>query len=755
MTHLNRRFIIGVVLIGLAAGARLASAESMRMSDEQFGAVQTAFLQENFTRVVDLVRPFMAEGVSHPQAQRVWLWYVLSLDRLNRSDEALQELDRLKSNLIQRAEHGAELRRQPLWPEVLYWEAEISRRQDKMLRARMAYELLLQSVPESTWRQQARLGLGLVLLNEQDLDAAASRFAELTVDAAPNSSLAKQGQFLLAVCDVQRQDFTAAIVRLRRLLEQSPDLARSPYRTTDPATQADLGPRWGWRAQVQVYLADALAGLRQFDDAAALYRQIIDAQPQSRWAQLARFGLGWIEFQQGRCEDSLKDFAAYRAAGVQAADRAESFAPPDSRAELLFAEGRCLMAVGGETEALARFRLLRQEEPEHDLAVEAGFSIGELLEREGRYDDALAMLDELGRQAFEIRQIEQAQLRAAAVAAAAGRLELAAARYQQASASPEFATAQAGLNGLGDVEARRGRLDAAEAWYRKSIDQLPTSQAGLYASFQLGRLQAQAGKTADAIATFKRLCGGAQAVVGPHAQAARRIAVEARLALAFTYVSQNQPELARAELEFLRAQDHTSPEAARAGYYLAVLAGQDGRVAEARQLCDEVIRQAPTSQEAMQARLMLAEIVSSADSPQQAMAFFADPAFWQHLSRAQRSELEKKLGDIARQARAWAAAIHWYELAWQDAPSRQAELDYRIASCYEAGGDAALAAHRYRAIAEEPWRVRGQLAAAKLMERQERWPEAIAIYDALTRQGVPESKIAQERLMALQAVRSH
>ena len=75
-----------------------------------------------------------------------------------------------------------------------------------------------------------------------------------------------------------------------------------------------------------------------------------------------------------------------------------------------------------------------------------------------------------------------------------------------------------------------------------------------------------------------------------------------------------------------------------------------------------------------------------------------------------------------------------------------------MASCYEELGDVELALVRYQQIAQPPWRIRGQLAAAKLMERDGRWERATAIYQAITQQAVPEAKIAQERLASLRVL---
>ena len=43
------------------------------------------------------------------------------------------------------------------------------------------------------------------------------------------------------------------------------------------------------------------------------------------------------------------------------------------------------------------------------------------------------------------------------------------------------------------------------------------------------------------------------------------------------------------------------------------------------------------------------------------------------------------------------------------------------------------------------------IAAAKLLEREQRWQDAMTLYRAIMREGVPEAKIAEERLASLGA----
>mgnify|MGYP001575140787 CR=1 FL=1 len=163
-----------------------------------------------------------------------------------------------------------------------------------------------------------------------------------------------------------------------------------------------------------------------------------------------------------------------------------------------------------------------------------------------------------------------------------------------------------------------------------------------------------------------------------------------------------------------------------------------------------MIQRAPTSDEAFDAQLLLTDFLASEVSLQAALESLQP--FVETFDRwpiRRRGIIAQKLGHLARHAGAYAIALRWYETAWSLIPSQQGELDYRIASCYEEGGDWVVASQRYRAIRQPPWSIRGRLAAARLMERAAQWQEAMRLYRSVVQQPVPEAKIAQERLMAL------
>jgi len=169
----------------------------------------------------------------------------------------------------------------------------------------------------------------------------------------------------------------------------------------------------------------------------------------------------------------------------------------------------------------------------------------------------------------------------------------------------------------------------------------------------------------------------------------------------------------------------------------------------AERLCEETIARAGHTEEALDARLLLIEIMTQRDGAPAAMRRLRGMYALAGLSPRHRGRLAKRLGDLARGEQAYREAYIWYDEAASLLPALRNEAVYRIASCYEEGGDIELAMHWYRQIDEAPWRVRGQMAVAKLLERQDRLAEAGTIYRALMKEGVPEAKVAEERLADL------
>ena len=90
-----RRLAPAVCLLALAVSPPAASAGPA----PAYTTIQRAFIREEFRQVASLAQIFIAENPNVPETPRVWLWLALSLDRLERSNEALAELEHLRQHL--------------------------------------------------------------------------------------------------------------------------------------------------------------------------------------------------------------------------------------------------------------------------------------------------------------------------------------------------------------------------------------------------------------------------------------------------------------------------------------------------------------------------------------------------------------------------------------------------------------------------------------------------------------------------------
>ncbi len=708
-------------LVGMIAIlAPMCWAQDGSSAEERYSAVQAAFLREDFDGVVKLMKSFAVEESSHaltPMEGRMGLWCALSLDRLQRAREALGEVDHLKMDLSAATESSD---RQRLVAEVLFWEGEIARRAHEFLRARRAYQQLLSQFPQTIWRSQAQVGLAVVLFHQQAYDEALTHAREVA-GGSLDSPLVRDAVIIEGSCHLKRERFAEAERLFRELLHQP--------------LPADTKER------VSLYLGETLIGAGRMEEAATVYQQLITEHPDASGARLARFGIGWAAFQQHRCRKSLEAFKDYvKSLPPTARQRAD-----ETTAQLWFAQGRCLMELDDDEAALENFETLQYVMPAHPRAIEAAFSAAEILERHQRLEEAVAMMDSLTRRSLTTAQRQQAQLRWGSLDLARGDATSAQERFRSVVDADVLEFRQAASNGLGDVSSFLGQDQEAHAWYDNAAALAADNPAGLYAAYQRGRLLLKVGRRREAIEQFRSL------TTRSSRSDAREVILNARFALALSYLMNEELDPAREELRRAVQYASESRQAVRANYYLALVALREGDHDQAKQLCQQVVRQAPESDEAFDANLLLIDFVASEESLRAALERLqAFVGTFEQLPIRRRGIIAQKIGHLARQLGAYATAIRWYETAWRLAPSQQGELDYRIASCYEEGGDGIVASNRYRAIRQPPWTIRGHMAAAKLLERASEWQEAKQLYQSIVQQAVPEAKIAQERLAAVQ-----
>jgi tetratricopeptide (TPR) repeat protein len=406
---------------------------------------------------------------------------------------------------------------------------------------------------------------------------------------------------------------------------------------------------------------------------------------------------------------------------------------------LLFAQGRCLMEQSEQDKAISFFEKIRIQDPEDSLAMDAAISLAQIFEEKQKISEARSLLEDVLDQAFDQSQIAQAHLRLGYIYLLEEKPQEAVVQFQLAQSVPGDELRQSVLNGLGDAEQMRRRLDEARRLYEDSRKISSVSSEGLYATYQLGRLELGEGNVNDAIGLFDSISYSDKS----------SIADDANLALAFIYLNQADLKKAREHISKVDASKK-SPQSARAAYYLALVLLQEGNVPQSKISCEEIVKSYQGTEEALEARLLLADILATESSAREAFEGLLKDAYRiESFPPKLGARFARKLADLAHRSFDYKEAIRWYEVAGNSLAAYQGEIEYRIASCYEEAGDLEVAINRYRYIKDEPWRIKGQLAAAKLLEREERYLDAKRIYEEVSVAQVPESKIAQERLASL------
>ena len=683
-------FCVAVVLwVTQAAGA-------FELPTAGYPDVQRAFLQEDFTAVTQLAQTFLLQSPGAPEAPRVWLWLVLSYDRLSQANEALQELDRLKQRLRSK---------DPVWPEVLFWEGDISRRALQMPRAKAAYGKLLKQSPDSMWAAQAELGMGLIELHHQEFAAAIPHFRAVTARGGETAAV-QDARLFEGICRLQLKQHDEAAALFEQLLAG----ARDPNAM----------------AQAAFYLGESYSGLERYDDAAAAYQRAVEAAAKrSQWRRPAQFGLGWAYYRANRCEESVQAFQKYL-----------SQPAADHLTDALFAQGSCLVRLGREGEALSSFEEIVSRDSDHPLALESAFVVVDAYRRDGRFIPAKELLHDFLKRKITPTARAQIQLRLGAIALEQGNALQARTVFTLATEDPDQTIRQSALSGLGEVQLFFGNFSEARKLYEQAVAAAVNTPVADHASFQLGRVHLQIGSLKDAEEIFRRLAANNDSGLGD----------DAKLALVITYLNEHEETKARGVLDAIQQEEPGSVLAARAAYYEALLAlGQDD-VERAKQFCNGLIARAPTTDEAFEARLLLVDLRLRESSPKAAIASLKRLYTEERLPLSQRAKVAKRIGDLLRDQAKYPDAIRWYEEALELLPAMSGEAVYRIASCYEEAGDLEVAVGWYQTIDQAPWRVRGRLAAAKLLERLDRPVQARAIYEILAKEPIPEAKLIRERL---------
>ena len=195
------------------------------------------------------------------------------------------------------------------------------------------------------------------------------------------------------------------------------------------------------------------------------------------------------------------------------------------------------------------------------------------------------------------------------------------------------------------------------------------------------------------------------------------------------------------------------PHTAQAVQELAQAARETGHPQEAEKLWRQVVDRFSGNPWAVQARLALAGIALQRQDIEAAHRWLAP------VTEDAATSIEDRIatGDLWRRHGAWAEARAAYAPHSADPPEEAAHLWWLSGACAEEANDPEAATTAYHALDQQypdtTWAAQGRLALGQVLERQEAWDAARALYQRMIAQFPEESRYARERLDAIGARR--
>ena len=346
------------------------------------------------------------------------------------------------------------------------------------------------------------------------------------------------------------------------------------------------------------YLGDVCLGLLDLDKARSAYEHSLEADPDGRLSDRARFGLGRALLLQGKPDEALGYFTALATKGgrdwadrawlqaglahakagrddkaVEAFEEVEKVAPKSPLvAEARLNRAEALTRVGRIDEAEPLLRALVAEAPQN-LAGPSALAHGNLLLQKKDAAGALATFDDAAKRFARTPMAAALLCRSAEAALQLGQKEDALARFLRASESdPPDTWAEDALIRAARLTLDQGDFAAAEKLAETFLTRFPSSTLKAEARLVSARAALKQDKPKDAITILK----ASLAEDKPSPATAQALTYYLGLA----YGNDNQSEKL---IEVLDAQARTSaaPAAADAQFLIGRAQMEGGRYAEA------------------------------------------------------------------------------------------------------------------------------------------------------------------------------
>ncbi|MBI2441651.1 MAG: tetratricopeptide repeat protein [Lentisphaerae bacterium] len=659
--------------------------------------------------------------------------------------------------------------------------------------------------PAAAEAQANRLDWAEVLINAGNLSAAREVLEGLP-GINPATPIGQEYLCLLGRIYLKERSFNKArtayapLVKLRNVPDEYRAfaylaLAEIAIAQTNPVEALSLLDEGGAKlttpylsAICNLHKGKLLLQMDKLEEGIALVHGFVAQQSTNALARQAQLELAQTLLDKGLPEKALLDFqnylemfsdpvgtaraqrgkalALYRlsrfneaAAAFEKAGEAAQGSLPKALDILLMGDARA--AAGQYKSAIESYSRVSALVPETAVADQAELQIAECCLRLGEVAQAAMLFEELVDKNPEGELAPAAMLRLADIELGEGRLGSARRQYTAIARSYSGAIRSHALYGLGLIEYRAERFEAALDYFAQARSVGPTSSIADRASYMGAWCLLRLGREDQAIKTFQAFiqhfpdstwAPDAQFWLSEHDYNAGR---HHEAENGFLATQQRYPRSALADAvlfwagraallqnEFRRANNHftmlikeypLSPKRPEARYYQAAALCELGEFAAAILIYDDLIKQFP-------------------DHELKAGAFF------------RKGDCQFTLGSEDPKRYAEALATYQAILEWPDvAGAARLQAEYKIGRCLEKTAKAPEAFERYlnavylyyklpdQRPEDAVWFTRAAFQAAALKESEKSWRKAAAIYQRVVDADVPAGAEASERIARLRA----
>lgn len=646
--------------------------------------------------------------------------------------------------------------------------------------AQEVYRQLAQRFPMGRWQGAATLEFARVAYQMGDY-ATAARLSKQLIDAASRHLLAPvaralQGDILYgegryaeaveayrqaerhglpsdileatllkrALASYQRRDFASAAVDLERLLQQypaSPYVAEAAfwlgesrfynrqYRQALMAYQhvplgssrypdALFGRGWvyyqgsDWlkaatefeqvvakypeasiRPEALYRLGEVQYNLKNFENAVAIYRQLLREYPQDKLVPNARFRIGWVHYKTGDFSQASRELSAV----------VRDYPNHPVAAEARYWLGMAYLSAKQFDSAQAAFDAVLAARPSADLAARAVLRLGDTFYNQGKFERAIEAYRRLAEQPttdvhtadaeygiilslYQLRRLEDFQARARAF-------------VERYPAHPLSVTV---LYQLAEIFEAEKRPQLALDTYRQVIERFRQSELAEAAHLRRGEILAAQGNWRAALPEYQQALAAAKSDV---------VRIDALYG-----VARAQHELRHYDAA-VEAYRQVALEFPSNRFTVASLRGlaqvytQMGRTTEAKQTWQAVLSRAPKDAAAAEAHVELGLLLQGDGEHRRALD-------------------------------------HFHQALSQGTPELAARAQYEIGRTYTAQqnyqqGTLELLKVAYLYPQQQRWVQRALFQAAANYEQEQKWQEALAIYQKIVNE-VPGTEPRQQ-----------